>query len=130
MLLVIVSGCGMSDKAFGVTCDECGAILQEFRDALQLDEQALKKRVYQAADASGREPDEMRLVWGSSVANMSTDEMRVIMRAQYPHLAHVRRKQADHEASTGHSVFRDGWQTMNMPYEELLKVRRVLSAIG
>jgi hypothetical protein len=25
----------MSDKAFGLTCDECGAILREFRDAVQ-----------------------------------------------------------------------------------------------
>src|SRR6266700_4678528 len=119
----------MSDKAFGVTCHECGAIQREFRDALQRDEQELKNRLHQTANASGRAPDEMRLTWVSSVANAPTDEMHAIIRAQYPRLADLRQKQAEHESHTGHSVFRDGWQTMNMPTEELLKVMRMLSAI-
>jgi hypothetical protein len=121
--------CIMSDKAFGVTCDQCGIILRELRNAAQLDEQDLRRRLRQTADGSGREPDEMRLAWVSSVANMPADEMRTAMRAQYPRTSDVRRKQEEHESRTGHSVFRDGWRTMDMPYEELLKVMRVLSAI-
>jgi Sec-independent protein translocase protein TatA len=119
----------MSDKAFGLTCDECGAILREFRDAVHQDEQELKNRLRKVATASGREQDEMRLAWVSSVASMPMDEMHTTMRAQYPGIAAVRRRQAEHESLTGHSVFRDGWRTMNMPYEELLRVMRVFSAI-
>jgi Sec-independent protein translocase protein TatA len=120
----------MSDKAFGLTCDECGAILREFRDAVQQDEQELKHRRRKAASASGREEeDEMRLARVSSVASMPMDEMHTTMRAQYPGISVVRRRQAEHESLAGHSVFRDGWRTMNMPYEELLRVMRVLSAI-
>jgi len=119
----------MSNKAFGVRCDECGAILRDLRDPVQRDEQDLKNRLHRAADASGREPDQMRIAWVSSVASAPTDEMHIIIRAHYPRLADLRAKQAEHESRTGHSVFRDGWQTMNMPYEELLKVMRVLSAI-
>jgi hypothetical protein len=118
----------MSDKAFGLTCDECGAILRGFRDAVRLDEQDLKKHLHQTANASGREPDQMRVAWVSSVASAPTEEMHTIIRAHYPRIADLRRKQAEYEALTGHSVFRDGSQTMNMPYEELLKVMRVLSA--
>jgi len=119
----------MSGKAFGLTCNECGAILRTFRDAVQQDEQALKSRLRHAADASGRAADEMRLAWVSSVANAPEEEMRTIMRAQYPRLEDVRRIQAQHEMRSGHSTFRDGWRTMQMPYEELLKVMRVLAAI-
>jgi hypothetical protein len=119
----------MSDKAFGLMCDECGAILREFRDAGQQDEQALKDRLRKAADASGRAEDEMRLAWVSSVAGAPANEMHTLMRAQYPRIEEVRLKQTEHEARSGHSVFRDGWRAMQMPYEELLKVMRVLSAI-
>jgi len=119
----------MSDKGFGVPCDECGTILREFRDALQRDEQELKDRLHQTANASGRAPDEMRLMWVSSVANAPTDEMHAIIRAQYPRIADLRQKQAEHESRSGHLVFRDGRQTMNMLYEELLKVMLVLSSI-
>lgn len=55
--------------------------------------------------------------------------MHTVLRAQYPRLADVQRRQADHERLTGHAVFRDGRQTMNMSFEELLRVMRVLSAI-
>src|SRR5579864_7701976 len=111
----------MGDKAFGLTCDECGAILREFRDAVQQDEQELQSRLRNAANASGREEDEMRRARVSSVASASVDEMHTLMRAQYPRIDEVRRTQAEHEARSGHSVFRDGWRTMQMPYEELLK---------
>lgn len=119
----------MADRAFGVTCDECGVILREFRDAMQQDEQDVKDRLRKAAEASGRDPDEMRVAWVSSVASASAEEMRTLMRAQYPHIDKVRQKQAEHEARSGHSVFRDGWLTMRISYEELLKVMRVMSAI-
>ncbi len=74
----------MSDKAFGVPCDDCGSILREFRDAVQRDEQDLKNRLQRAADASGRKPDQMSMAWVLSVASAPTDEMHTIIRAQYP----------------------------------------------
>jgi DNA-binding transcriptional regulator YbjK len=119
----------MGDKAFGRTCDECGAILRAFRDAVQQDEQALKSRLRQAANATGRAEDEMRLAWVSSVASAPPDELHTLMRAQHPRIEDVRRKQAEHEARTGRSVFREGWLTTQISYEELLKVMRVLSSV-
>jgi DNA-binding transcriptional regulator YbjK len=119
----------MSDKPFGLTCEECGAILREFREAVKQDEQALKSRLRNVANASGRDEDAMRLAWISSVASAPGNEMQTIMRAQFPRIEDMRRKQAEHEARSGHAVFRDGWRTMRMPYDDLLKVMRVLSAI-
>jgi hypothetical protein len=43
----------------------------------------MKTRLHQTANASGREPDDMRLAWLSSVANTPADEMRTTIRAQY-----------------------------------------------
>jgi hypothetical protein len=51
------------------------------------------------------------------------------MRAQYPRIEDVRWRQAEHEANSGHSVFRDGWLTTQISYEELLKAMRVLASI-
>ena len=110
-------------------CEECGAILRELRDAMQLDELELRRRLHQTADSSRRGIEEMRDVWLASIVKMPTDEMHTILRAQYPRVADMQRKQAEHESRTGHSVFRDGWRTMKMPYEELPRVIRVLSAI-
>jgi hypothetical protein len=87
MLLMIVAGSeGMGDRAFGLTCDECGAILREIRDALPQDEQALTSRLRRVADASGRAEDDMRLAWVSPVASAPADEMQTIMRAQCPRI--------------------------------------------
>jgi hypothetical protein len=119
----------MSQMPWGLTCDECGAILRELREAVQLDQQELRQRLRQTADSSGRSVEEMGDVWLSSIINLPSDEIQTIMRAQYPRIVDVRRRQADHESRTGHSVFRDGWRAMKMPHEDLLTIMRTLWAI-
>ena|SRR5437867_648775 len=114
----------------GFTCDECGAILREWRDAVKLDEQDLRNRLLGAADSSERTPEQMRAVWLSSLAAQPADEMHTMLRAQYPRTVAVGRKSVEHESRTGHSVFRDGWRAMKMPHDELLTVMRTLFAIS
>jgi hypothetical protein len=54
---------------------------------------------------TGREPDEMRNVWLSSVMKMPDDEMQTVIRAHAPRATDQRcRKKSDHEVASGHSV--------------------------
>lgn len=86
-------------------CDECEAILRELLDARQVDLEELRKHLFEAARSSGREPEEMRDVWLSSVMRMPDDEMQTVMRAHAPRAFEARRrKKSDHEIATGHSV--------------------------
>jgi len=41
---------------------------------------------------------------------MSADELQTLMRAHYPRSVEARRKKAEHEALTGHSVHVHGWR--------------------
>jgi hypothetical protein len=85
-------------------CDDCEALLREVLDAREVDLREMRRHLLEAARSSGREPEEMRDVWLSSIARMPDDEMRTVMRAHYPQFAEVRRKKRDHEIATGHSV--------------------------
>jgi hypothetical protein len=86
-------------------CDECEAILRELLDARQVDLEEMRKHLLETARSSGREPEEMRDVWLSSVMRMSDEEMQTVMRAHAPRAtAARRRKKSDHEIATGHSV--------------------------
>jgi len=85
-------------------CEECEALLREVLDARQVDLEEMRKHLLEAARSSGREPEEMRDVWLSSIARMPDDEMRTVMRAHYPRATEARRKKSDHEIATGHSV--------------------------
>jgi hypothetical protein len=73
-------------------CDECEALLRELLDAHQRDLEAMRKHLLETARSSGREPDEMRDVWLSSIARMPDDEMQTVMQAHYPRTAAARRK--------------------------------------
>jgi hypothetical protein len=120
----------MSSMPFGLACEECGAILRDWRDAVTLDERELRSRLHRAADASERTPEQMRGAYLSSLAELSADEMHTVVRAQYPRTADVGRECVEHESRTGHSVFRDGWRAMKMPHDELVTVMRTLFAIS
>jgi hypothetical protein len=85
-------------------CDECEALVREWLDARRVDLQEMRKHLLEAAQSSGREPEEMRAVWLASIARMPHDEMQTVMRAHYPRTTAARRKQIDHGAATGHPV--------------------------
>jgi hypothetical protein len=86
-------------------CDECEAVLRELLDARQADLEEMRKQLFAAARSSGREPEEMRDVWLSSVMRMPDDEMQTVMRAHDPRATEARRRtKSDHEIATGHSV--------------------------
>jgi hypothetical protein len=86
-------------------CDECEAILRELLDARRVDLEEMRQHLFEAARSSGREPEEMRDVWLSSVMRMPDDEMQTVMRAHAPRATLARRRnKSDHEIATGHSV--------------------------
>ena len=74
-----------------------------------MDHREVRKRLQETAQASGRGLEEMRKVWVESVSKMSPDEIHTLMRAHYPRCTEARRKKAEHEAATGHSVHVHGW---------------------
>src|SRR5437867_738857 len=90
-------------------CEECGAILRALLDSFHVDMKELRRRLRETAQASGRSVEEMRNVWLSSVSSMPVAEMQTLMRAHYPRAAEARRRKAEHEALTGHSVHVHGW---------------------
>jgi hypothetical protein len=85
-------------------CEECEALLREWLEARRIDEDEMRRNLLEAARSSGREPEEMRDVWVSSIARMPDDEMQTVMRAHYPRSTAARQKKIDHEVATGHSV--------------------------
>jgi hypothetical protein len=85
-------------------CDECDALARDWVDARQLDLEDMRRRFLETAQSSGRDPHKMRAVWLSSLAGMPDDELLTVMRAYAPRAIAARRRWADHELATGHSV--------------------------
>jgi hypothetical protein len=85
-------------------CAECEVILRELLVARQVDLKEMRKHLLETARSSGREPEEMRNAWLTSIARMPHDEMQTVVRAHYPRVSEARRKKLDHELATGHSV--------------------------
>ena len=91
-------------------CEECLRIASALRAAWQTDKRALRDKLQSVAASSGRDPDQLRLGWVSSIAAMPDDEMRTLLDAHYPTVARVNRDRASHEAATGHVVpLHAGW---------------------
>jgi hypothetical protein len=88
-----------------LNCPECEAILRELLDARDDDCEEMRMHLLETARSTGREPEEMRNVWLSSVIRMPDDEMRTVIRAHAPRATEQhRRKKSEHEIATGHSV--------------------------
>lgn len=91
-------------------CEECLRIARALKSAWRADKSALREKLQSVAASSGRDPDQLRLGWVSSIAAMSDDEMRTLLDAHYPTVARVNRDRASHEAATGHVVpLHAGW---------------------
>ena len=88
-------------------CAECRAIVRALQTAWQDDKQALRARLRDVADTSGRSPAEFAVGWVFSLATMPDEEMRGLLDAHYPHVAEANRTRAAHEAATGHAL--KGW---------------------
>jgi hypothetical protein len=87
-----------------IDCPQCESILRKLLDAHQRDFEEMRNHLFEAARSSGREPEEMRDAWLSSIVKMPDDEMQTVRRALAPRTAAERRKKSDHEMATGHSV--------------------------
>jgi hypothetical protein len=90
-------------------CAECADILQALLNDFHVDHRELRQRLRDTAAASGRTLDEMRHTLIASVGTMPPDEQRTLMKAHYPRTVEARRRKAEHETLTGHSVHMHGW---------------------
>jgi hypothetical protein len=79
-----------------VDCPECEAILRKLLDARQADFEEMREHLFEAARSSGREPEEMRNAWLSTVVKMPDDEMQTVVRAPL----HAPRKRAPARSRT------------------------------
>jgi hypothetical protein len=61
-------------------------------------------RMREVASSSGRHVQTFVVDWVCSVTDMPGDEMHALLRSHYPQVAEARRKKAEHEGATGHSV--------------------------
>jgi hypothetical protein len=90
-------------------CAECGNILRALLNDFHVDHREVRRRLRETADASGRTVAEMRNALIASVGTMPLDEQRTLMKAHYPRTVEARRRKAEHETLTGHSVHMHGW---------------------
>jgi hypothetical protein len=82
-------------------CAECAAILRELRDGAPSDLWKLKESWL----ASGRDLGELR---DQMLASFAQDDSADLLQSNYQRTREARRKMAEHEALTGHSVFTHG----------------------
>jgi hypothetical protein len=85
-------------------CDVCGAIARELHEAWQADNRDVAERMREVASSSGRDVQKFVVDWVCSITDMPDDEMQTLLRSHYPRVAEARRRKAEHENSTGHSV--------------------------
>ena len=79
-------------------CAECAAILREFWEAMPADFRNLKESCL----VSGKELVELR---DEMLASFAQDDSANWFTGHYPRTREARRRMAQHEALTGHSVF-------------------------
>jgi hypothetical protein len=82
-------------------CTECAAILRELWAAVPTDHRDLKESWL----ASGRDLGELR---DEMLASFAQDDLANWFMGRYPRTREARRRMAEHEALTGHSVSRTG----------------------
>ena len=82
-------------------CAECAAILRELRNAMPSDFRNLKESWL----ASGRDLNELR---DEMLASFANDDSADRIQSHYTRLCEARRRMAEHQALTGHSVFTHG----------------------
>jgi len=90
-------------------CAECADILRTLLNDFHVDHRELRRRLRETADASGRSVEQMRNALIASVGKMPPDERKTLVKAHYPRTAEARRRKAEHETLTGHSVHMHGW---------------------
>jgi hypothetical protein len=65
-------------------CPECEDILRELLNAREADLEEMRQHLLDAARSSGREAEELRNAWLSSVMKMPDNEMLTVLRAHTP----------------------------------------------
>ena len=94
-------------------CKECDAIFRELRDAFRSDYKKVRESVRYAWLTSGLELGQFHKAYLSSALDaFNTDiDMSEKLQAQFHRTTELRRKAAEHESLTGHSVVVNGWRS-------------------
>jgi hypothetical protein len=86
--------------------------LLDLHDSFRADQQEVKTRLSDMAEATGRSVEEMRDVWLASIGKLPDGESQTLRLAHYPRSADARRRRLEHESSTGHKVYLHAWHTL------------------
>jgi len=84
-------------------CAACAAILRELWAAVPTDHRDSKESWL----AAGRDLSELR---DRTLAAFAEDDSPELVQGHYPRTREARRRMAEHEALTGHSVITHGWR--------------------
>ena len=93
-------------------CEECGVIYRELYEAFRSDYSEMRERIRNLWLKSGLELSEFHKKYLSSALDaLDHSDPGKEPQAEFPRSAEVRRKAAEHELRTGHSVMKKGWRT-------------------
>ncbi len=99
-------------ESHNTDCQECGVIYRQLYEAFRSDYGEIRERARRAWIESGLELSEFhRSYLSSAIDTLQLHDANDTMQRQFPRSAEARRKAADHEMKTGHSVMMNGWRT-------------------
>jgi len=95
-----------------IKCEEGGVIYRQLYEAFRSDYSEMRERVRNLWQKSGLELSEFHKKHLSSAMDaLEQSDPGKEPQAEFPRSAEVRRKAAEHELKTGHSVMMNGWRT-------------------
>ena len=98
-----------------INCEECGVIYRQLYEAFRFDYSEMRERVRNLWQKSGLELSEFHKKYLSATMDaLEHADPGKEPQAEFRKSAVVRRKAADHELKTGHSVMMNGWRTSGL----------------
>ena len=101
-----------------IKCDECGVIDRQLYKGFRSDYSEMRERVRNLWQKSGLELSEFHKKYLSATMDaLEHADAGKEPQAEFRKSAAVRRKAADHELKTGHSVMMNGWRTSGVGWD-------------
>jgi len=99
-------------ESHNTNCEECGVIYRQLYEAFRSDYGEARERARHAWIESGLELSEFhRSYLSSAIDALQLDHANDTLQPQFRRSAEARKKAAEHEMKTGHSVMMNGWRT-------------------
>ena len=95
-----------------INCEECGVIYRRLHEAFRSDWSEMRECVRDLRRKSGLELSEFhKKHLSSAIDALEHSDPGKEPQAEFPRSAEVRKRAAEHELKTGHSVMMNGWRT-------------------